>query len=331
MVRFQARIAILHWRDILNPESGGAENLLFRIAQELASRGLQVTWFSPKFRGSRIVDRVRGVVIHRFGGRYNAYLLACLFYLIRWRKHFDLFVDSITGVPWLTPLYARQARLAVIYHLGRKETFLRDLHRLGVRGYVFAVLAMIAESSIPFLYRNTDVLTFSQDTRNELLKSGLHPRRVFVAQEGIELERYTPNFGKPSRPTIVYVGRLVATKGIKHLLHATKKIKQRIPNVRLIVMGRGYLERELRELCVYLGLDGNVEFTGYVSDEQKTAILRGAHVLVMPSLREGWATSVLEANACGTPAVGTDVPGVRGTIVDGVTGFLGSEIPTGCQ
>lgn len=317
------KIAILHWRDIFNPESGGAENLLFKIAQQLVSEGFQVTWFSPRFRGSQLVNEVDGVIIRRIGGKYSAYLLAPLLYLTKWHKDFNLFVDSITGVPWFTPLYIRQPRLALVYHLGRKETFFADFrHRLGALGYFFAVLALFSESSIPFLYRNTDIITFSEDTREELSDIGLNPRRIFVAQEGIELERYTPNFTKPLQPTIVYVGRFVSTKGIEHLLQAVKGIVRRIPNVRLVIIGRGYLERQLRELCERLGIDRNVEFAGYVTEEQKIAILRSAHVLVIPSLREGWATPVIEANACGTPAVGTDVRGVRNTIINGVTGFL---------
>jgi len=317
------RVAILHWRDILNPESGGAENLLFRIAQQLTFQGFQVTWFSPRVRGSQLLKNIDGVVFHGVGTKYNAYLLTPLLYLIRWRKCFDLFVDSITGVPWFTPLYIRRARIAAIYHLGKKETFLKDFrYRRGVFGYFLGVLALIAESSIPFLYRNTDMITFSEDTRNELLRIGLNPGRIFVAQEGIELKRYVPNFSKPAQPTVVYVGRLVATKGIEHLLQAIKIVEQRIPSVRLILVGRGYLERQLKELCELLDIRCNVEFAGYVAEEQKIAILRDAQVLVMPSLREGWATPVLEANACGTPAVGTDVPGVRNTIIDDVTGFV---------
>lgn len=317
------KIGVLHWRDILNPESGGAERLLFKIVQQLASEGFEITWFSPRFSGSRTVDRIGDITVHRIGDKYSVYLLASLLYTVRWREHFSLFVDSITGIPWFTPLYIRGRRLAIIYHLGKKETFFENFrYRLGILGYFFAMVALIAESSIPLLYHNTDIITFSEDTKDDLLAIGLNPERVYVAQEGIDLSQYTPNFIKPLPPTIVYVGRLVSTKGIVHLLHAIKKIVILIPDVRLIIIGRGYLEKQLKELSECLGIEHNVEFTGYVTEKQKKAILRDAHVLVMPSLGEGWATPVLEANACGTPAIGTNVRGVRNTIIDGETGFL---------
>jgi glycosyltransferase involved in cell wall biosynthesis len=59
-----------------------------------------------------------------------------------------------------------------------------------------------------------------------------------------------------------------------------------------------------------------------VNDREKFAALRKAHLLLVPSVREGWGTSVIEANAMGTPAVGYAVPGLRDSVLDGVTGRL---------
>jgi glycosyltransferase involved in cell wall biosynthesis len=123
-------------------------------------------------------------------------------------------------------------------------------------------------------------------------------------------------------PTIIYVGRIVATKGLEYLLEAVAKISQHISDFRLVVVGTGHYMTTLKNYCTRLGISSQVDFVGYVDEAEKMRLLRQAHVLAMPSLREGWATPVLEANACGTPAVGTDVPGVRETIIDGKTGYL---------
>lgn len=319
------RIVIFHWRDILNPESGGAENLLFKIVQSLASEEIQVAWIAPRFPGAPSISKFGKVVVYRIGNKYSIYLLIPLFYLTKWHKTFDLFVDSITGIPWFTPLYVRKKKLAIIYHLGKKETFFMDFrYRLGIFGHFLAVLAFILERSIFLVYKGMDIITFSKDTRDELVNIGLNPKRIYIAQEGIELSRYAgfASFSKSPIPTIVYVGRLVATKGIEHLLQAVKIIVHKIPEVKLIIIGRGYLEKRLREYSESLGISSNIIFAGFVTEEEKISILSKAHVLVLPSLREGWATPILEANACGTPAVGTDVPGVRNAIIDGETGYL---------
>ena len=67
-------------------------------------------------------------------------------------------------------------------------------------------------------------------------------------------------------------------------------------------------------------------FFGRVSEEKKLDLLKRAHVLMVPSVREGWGISVIEANAMGTPAVGYNIPGLRDSIVDGKTGFLAEPL-----
>ena len=65
-----------------------------------------------------------------------------------------------------------------------------------------------------------------------------------------------------------------------------------------------------------------VEFTGFVSEERKVDLLQEMWVKVNPSFKEGWGLTVVEANACGTPVVASDVPGLRDAIRDGETGLL---------
>lgn len=317
------RVAIFHWRDIKSPEHGGAERLLFEIAQGLQSQGAEVAWFSPRFPRCKTHETISGISVRRLGGRINIRLLIPFCYLLFWRRHFDLVVDSITGVPWFTPLYVRTSRMAIIYHLGKRQTFFKDLPaQIGTLGFFLAFVGMVCERSIGYLYRHTAFLTFSDDTRDGLVQLGIPHENISVAQEGIDLSRYSPKFEKTSIPTIIYVGRLVATKGLEHLLQAVAIASSSIPALRLVVVGTGYAEDGLRTFSRRLGIGSIVEFVGYVSEEEKVRLLQDAHVLAMPSLREGWATPVLEANACGTPAVGTDVPGVRETIVHGKTGYL---------
>src|SRR5579872_6932777 len=71
-----------------------------------------------------------------------------------------------------------------------------------------------------------------------------------------------------------------------------------------------------------MGLENIVTFLGYISDEEKSMILARSHCLVMPSMREGWATPVIEAGFLGTMSIGSNVIGISETIVEGKTGFL---------
>jgi glycosyltransferase involved in cell wall biosynthesis len=314
------RILILHWKDITHPYAGGAENVLHKLAKQLSLKH-SVIWFCGMYKGSKEVEFIDGVRIVRKGGPISVYPSAVLFYLKN-RKKFDIIIDSITGVPWFTPLYCRKPKVAVIYHLGRKETFFIELPAMqGLKGYFLAVLAYIAESSIGCLYKAIPFITFSEDTKNELVNIGIPKTHIYVAQEGISLTDYGPG-RKDDFPHIIYVGRMVRNKGVEFLIKAMRIVVQRIPNAKLSLIGRGYFEDKLIRLIRELKLEDHVTFHGYVSEREKIRLLQRAHILVMPSLREGWATPVIEANACGTPAIGSNVPGIRSAIIDGVTGLV---------
>jgi glycosyltransferase involved in cell wall biosynthesis len=77
-----------------------------------------------------------------------------------------------------------------------------------------------------------------------------------------------------------------------------------------------------------LGLEGRVRFAGYLKEAEKLRVLRESHVLLHPSVREGWGLNVIEANAMGTPAVVYPVDGLVDSTVHEETGYVcGSERP----
>jgi len=99
-------------------------------------------------------------------------------------------------------------------------------------------------------------------------------------------------------------------------------ILKEIPNVKLSIVGTGEAEDNLKTLTADLRLVDSTTFYGYVDEEEKIKYLQNAWLFVNPSEKEGWGLTVIEANACGTPAVAFDVPGLRDSIKDGQTGLL---------
>ena len=79
---------------------------------------------------------------------------------------------------------------------------------------------------------------------------------------------------------------------------------------------------ELETLAKRLGLAERTRFTGFISDEERDALLVGSRVCVCPSEKEGWGLTVIEANCAGTPVVASDAPGLRDSVRHGETGFL---------
>lgn len=316
------KVLVFHWKDITHPYAGGAERLLHRLMKEITALGHSVTWFCSKYENSRKEEYVDGINVVRRGGQFSVYLHATFFYL-KHQKKMDLVIDNITGVPWFTPLYSSKPKLAIIYHVGKKETFFMELPVMkGLIGYFLALVGWLAECMVPVLYKNVPFITFSEDARNDLTQLGVPEDHIYVAQEGIDLNKHKPGNEKHSFPYIIYVGRLVRNKGVEHLIKAMRIVVHNVPNAKLSIIGKGPFEAKLKGLVANLGLKESVTYHGYVSEDEKIELLQRAHVLVMPSLREGWATPVIEANACGTPAIGTNVMGVKSTIINGVTGFL---------
>jgi glycosyltransferase involved in cell wall biosynthesis len=122
---------------------------------------------------------------------------------------------------------------------------------------------------------------------------------------------------KGSDPVLIFVGRLVRSKLPEHAILAFEHVKSVLPKARLWIVGDGYLKPKLQRK-----VGDGVTFFGRVPEGVKFELLRRAHVLLAPSVREGWGISIIEANAMGTPAVGYSVPGLRDSIIDGVTGIL---------
>lgn len=106
------------------------------------------------------------------------------------------------------------------------------------------------------------------------------------------------------------------------LIRALIQIRRVIPDVSLTMMGDGSMTPRLKAMVRDLGLNDCVAFPGMVPLEQMYEVLRAHHIMVMPSLREGFGVAVLDAAAAARPTVASNVGGVPEVVKDGVTGVL---------
>lgn len=121
-------------------------------------------------------------------------------------------------------------------------------------------------------------------------------------------------------PLFAYLGRLKRYKGVDAVIRAFAVLRH--PTARLAIAGAGDYRRDLERLAQSLDLAPRVRFLGFISEEEKVALLREAWALAFASPKEGWGITNLEAAACGTPVVASDSPGLRESVRDGETGFL---------
>ncbi len=147
--------------------------------------------------------------------------------------------------------------------------------------------------------------------------SSLTDRPITIIQNGIDVQHFTftPRARAASPRTIVYIGRLEQRKGVKYLLRAYARLAQDLEGtVRLLIAGDGADRRKLTLLAEELQIP-NVEFLGYISDEQKVALLASADLFCSPALYgESFGVVLLEAMASGLPIVAGDNSGYESVL-----------------
>jgi len=133
---------------------------------------------------------------------------------------------------------------------------------------------------------------------------------------------------KKEKNSILFIGRLVANKGVFELLKAITKIKEKIPDVTLTVIGEGPLRPKIKLFIEQNGLHSAVKFVGFLkTQEELVRFYNQSEVLAVVSYNEGGPRVVLEAMACGLPVVSTNVGIVGDVIKDGENGLLTSWDP----
>jgi glycosyltransferase involved in cell wall biosynthesis len=261
------------------------------------------------------------VRIVRQGSEWTVHWAAFRQYRRRARREFDLVVDQVNTIPFFAPLWARIPTVMFIHQLAREIWWFESPTPINVVGY-------IAEPIYLRLYREIPAVTVSESTRRDLTILGFK-RPVVVVPEGLEtISANLPD--KVREPTFVFVGRVQPSKRVEHTIEAFEEFVAEVGSGQLWLIGTGSerYRRLLRSHIRRRRLDSRVHFLGHVSIQEKHRRLAEAHALVMASVREGWGLVVLEANACGTPAVVYDVPGLRDAVRNEETGLVVEPSPS---
>jgi glycosyltransferase involved in cell wall biosynthesis len=311
-------LLVLNWNDLENPFAGGAEVHLEELLRRLVARGHRATLLCSGWKGCAPETTVEGVRIVRRGNRYTFNLVAPRHVRRLAREEpFDLLIEDINKIPFYTPLYLKMKRLVVIPHLFATTVF----HEIN---FVLGMYIFLAERPLTAVYRGNKFNVISESTADDIVARGIPRKDVSIIHCGIDRSVYSfdPAITKYETPTILYLGRIKKYKSIQHLVLALKKVRERLPETRLMIVGAGDYIDSLKSLTNSLDLSDAVEFPGFVSQAEKVERMRRAHVAVLPSLKEGWGLTNIEANACGTPVVAARTPGLRDSVKDGVSGFL---------
>ena len=287
----------MNWKDLAHPAAGGAEVYTDGFAQELVTMGHTVTLFASAVDGRPAEEQVDGIRVIRRGSRLTVYREARRFWEATGAGQFDVVIDEVNTRPFLAPRYVKTVPVVALIH-----QLARDVWQYEVPKPVGIVGRYIMEPWWLRTYRKTRVMTDSPSSAASFVGYGIpdaHPLPIGAAPFAV------PDLPKESRPTVIFLARLVESKRPHHVLAAFKTCRESIPDLQLWFVGDGPYRAELERLA-----GEGVQVLGRVSGSEREELLTRAHVLCAASVREGWGLNVSEAAACGTPTIGYRAPGL---------------------
>ena len=316
------RILVVNWQDRTNPQAGGAEVHLHEIFSRLAARGHEVHLLCSGYGGAAAEAELDGIRVHRVSSRYGFALAGRrAFRRLAAALRPDVVVEDVNKVPLNLPRVWSGPFALLVPHLFGTTAY-RELPA------PLAALVVAAERPMARIYARAGVHAISRSTRDDLVARGFRPDAVQVIYPGVDAAHFAPDPSVPREavPTFLYVGRLKRYKQVDVAIAALGELGLTVPGSRLWVAGSGSDAGRLARVAREAGVAGSVEFLGYASERGKLDLYRRAWAVVLPSMKEGWGITNLEAAGCGTPALAANNSALRESVRDGETGFL---VPTG--
>ncbi len=162
---------------------------------------------------------------------------------------------------------------------------------------------------------------------------GIPRERLHVMRNGVDLQRFRPldpvqarrDLGITGSPVLLSVGHLIERKGHDVVIAAMPELLRRHPAARLVIVGEGLERAALERQARRLGIAAQVSFAGTVPNERLAQWYSASDVLLLASSREGWANVLLEAMACGTPVVASNIWGTPEVVGTEGAGRLAAE------
>lgn len=257
--------------------------------------------------GELDVYRPRFMAIPKIGGRLNPDMIARSVLPVARRLHaeigFDL-IDAEFFFPDGPAAMKLSEALGIPYTIKARGA---DIHYWGDQ-------SGCREQIIEAADKAAGLLAVSGALKSDMVALGMDPDKITVHYTGLDQSRFVPHDRAEEKarlgisgPLILSVGALIPRKGQDLLIAALTAL----PDATLMLAGHGDAESDYRALAERLGVAHRVRFMGSVPHDDLPALLAAADVMALVSASEGLANAWVEALACGTPVVASDVGGIR--------------------
>ena len=302
------------------PDKGGVENYVYNVSKDLVKKGHSITVLCATKEGqdkTEILDGINVIyqkpdfVISNTPIKHNLYFTISK--LLK-KEKFDL-VNAHTPVPY----YADMA-----YYASKKQKvpFILTCHAGSlIKGKpiidTISRLYQIVEKRM--LKKTEKIITVTDFVKEEYL--GQYKEKIDIISPGVDTQRFVPN-DNAKKENLLFIGQLNEGhkwKGLKYLLDAMALLPK---DIKLTVVGNGNLLDHYKKYVESNKI--NVKFKGKISDNDLIVQLQNAKILVLPSYSaaESFGMVLIEAMACGTPVIGSNIGGIPSVINNDETGLL---------
>lgn len=284
------------------PFMGGIEHRLHEISRRLSDRHDMIV-LTSQLPGTELEEERDGYRIVRLPSRfidlYNPPYVSTPGVL----KALDgLDPDLVDFHYRWAPSYTRAMR-------GYKGRWVFTFHNTyGEGNGLNRVPSIINDALFCRMIRKRRVICITEFIRGDLVKRGFDPGLLDVIPPGIDLPLEEGKEGD----YLLFIGRLVGTKGLPYLIKAMQEVE-----TKLMVVGDGPERVRLESMVRSAGLEDRVTFTGRVSEERKKELLSNCKMFIMPSLFESYGLAVAEAMSWGKPVIASRVGGLPEVVGDG--------------
>lgn len=287
----------------------GIERFVGEYSQALLSKGHNIRVITTFWNGGKEREEYNGIEIYRVGdSSLRLGKIGRLFDL-----HYSTFGKNV--------LKCEAIRATDIVHAVSTLTATEYIKKIGVpvfsqfhhKGEIRRLADFL---TLPFhlknernAYTGSDVIfTMSEANREVLITDyGIEAIKIRIIPHGVDTSKFHRKRRRIDKTTLLFVGALTKRKGVEYLIKAFKEIENK--DVKLVLIGEGRERKNLESMVKGLGLK-NVEFKGYLEDEELIKHYNMADIFVLPSLKEGFGQVLLEAMACGLPIIATDASAI---------------------
>jgi glycosyltransferase involved in cell wall biosynthesis len=331
---------------------------VFELEKRLV-KDFNIHILAPHAFGAKKEETMEGLHVHRFqywwpaklqklsynGGilpnlKKNPFLIAQMFTLVSFEfiAAIKLIMQhriDLIHVHWVIPY----GLIALIIKIIFGTPYIVTSHGsdiYGLRHEIFTFLKKI------FFENSKRVIVVSTSLKQEVEFSITSKPKIEVISMGVDSKLFSPSKHDPKLrkklnikgPFLLFVGRLMAVKGVKYLISAMPPIIKHNRETKLVIVGYGPLENELKQLTKKMELEQNIIFTGPIQNSELPKYYATADMFIGPSIMtiekqtEGFGLTFVEAALSGTIPIGTVVGGIPDIIQNGRTGVLIREKDT---